>query len=160
MKRKALPVVFAALVVAILAAAMYLLHFGAYRLYIVHTGSMGNTIPSRSAVVVHKGQYHVGQVVSFTLHGETVTHRLVSIGSDGTITTKGDANRSADPWHPSTSNIIGGVVAAPRYLGWVLVYLFRTPTGGLSVILLLLCIWQSIRLGDVFDTPEAATESP
>lgn len=119
-----------------------------YKAYIVHTGSMGASIPSRSAVFVHEGQYHVGQVVSFALHGETVTHRLLGIRSDGTITTKGDANSSADPWHPAKSAIIGGVVVAPRGLGWVMQYVLHTPTGALSIFLFFLCFWWSFRLGD------------
>lgn len=112
-----------------------------YRLYIVHTGSMIPTIPPESAVVVREGDYHVGQVISFEVHGEVVSHRLLAIDPDGTITTKGDGNRTADPWHPPASAIIGGVVAAPRRLGYLLTYL-RLPLGAASIILALICLWQ------------------
>ena len=42
--------------------ALYLTGAVPYRVYVVHTGSMSPTIPSRSAVVVREGSYHVGQV--------------------------------------------------------------------------------------------------
>jgi signal peptidase I len=63
-----------------------------YRVYLIHTGSMGKTIPSGSLVVVREHQYHVGQVVTFVENDATVTHRLIAINADGIITTKGDAN--------------------------------------------------------------------
>lgn len=114
-----------------------------YKVYVVHTGSMDPTIPSGSAVVVRMHHYEVGQPVTFTINGTIVTHRLIRIDSDGGIVTKGDANSSADPWQTvTTSNIVGGVVAAPRYLGYALVYL-RQPTGLFSVLLLVLCLWQT-----------------
>lgn len=110
-----------ALVAFIALAALY--HFGPYKGYVIHTGSMGDTIPSGSVVIDRQHEYHVGQVVTYTINGMTVTHRLVGINADGTVTTKGDANRSVDPWHAPKSNIIGGVVMAPRDLGRVVVAL-------------------------------------
>ena len=112
-----------------------------YRVYVVHTGSMSPSIPSESAVVVREGDYRVGDVVSFTVHGAVVTHRLVAIRPDGTIRTKGDANRSADPWRVPARNVIGRVVAAPRRLGYLLTYA-KTPAGCASLALALLCLWQ------------------
>lgn len=124
-------------------AAFVLLETGKvpYRVYVVHTGSMSPGIPPESAVVVREGQYRVGEVVSFTEHGEVVSHRLEAIRPDGTIVTKGDANRSVDPWRIPTSNVIGGVVAAPRHLGYFLTYL-KTPQGAGSILVTLLCLWQ------------------
>ncbi len=133
------------------AAALLLYETGhlPYRVYVVHTGSMYPTIPSESAVVVRENRYRVGEVVSFTEHGEVVSHRLIAIRPDGTIVTKGDANRTIDPWHVPASNIIGGVVAAPRHLGYLLTYV-KTPAGAMSILLTLLCLWQIWALaGDV-----------
>jgi len=112
-----------------------------YRVYVVHTGSMTPTIPTRSAVLVRDDVYHVGQVVTFTEHGLTVTHRLIAIGADGLITTKGDANPTADPWHVPRSQIIGGVVAAPRQVGYWLEYL-KNPAGLASILLAFAVCWQ------------------
>jgi len=101
---------------------------------------MEPTIPTKSLVIVRKGAYHVGQPVSFVANGEVVTHRLVAINADGTITTKGDANETVDPWHPPASNIIGGVVAAPRQLGLV-VYVLRQPRTVLGLLLLVVAVY-------------------
>jgi len=117
-----------------------------YKVYVLHTGSMTPTVPSKSAVIVHEHQYHVGQVVTFTEDGETVTHRLISINAAGLITTKGDANATADPWHPPKSDIIGGVVATMPKVGYWLVYL-KSPLGAGSVLLAMLAIWQIWALG-------------
>jgi signal peptidase len=117
-----------------------------YKVYVVHTGSMSPTIPPKTAVAVHEHQYHVGQVVTFVENGQTVTHRLVSINADGIITTKGDANATADPWHVPQSQIIGGVVKTMPEVGYWLVYL-KHPYGLASVVLALLVIWQIWALG-------------
>lgn len=111
-----------------------------YKVYIVHTGSMSPDIPTKSAVVVNEGEYHVGDVISFKVHGMVVTHRLVAIHPNGTITTKGDADRTADPWHVRTSAIIGSVVAAPHLVGYYLTYV-RNPAGIASIIFGLICLW-------------------
>jgi signal peptidase I len=141
-------------VLALAAVAVWFACFSPYKVYIVHTGSMEPTVPVKSAEIVRVGQYQVGRIVSYRFHGEVITHRLVSIASDGTITTKGDANATVDPWHPSTSNIIGEVVAAPHEVGWWLTY-FKQPAGTLSAILLLMCFWLA---WEVFVEDESAPQ--
>lgn len=139
MKLLALPVLAGTLLV------IYLTGSVPYRVYVIHTGSMTPAIPSRSAVLVHVGSYHVGQVVSFRVHGETVTHRLVAINANGTIVTKGDADQSVDPWRAPRSSIVGGVVLAPHFVGFALLYL-RTAPGAASILLALLVLWQTVGL--------------
>jgi signal peptidase I len=129
------------LLVSVAAAVLYASGGLPYRLYVVHTGSMSPKIPPESAVVVREGRFRVGDVISFTEHGTVVTHRLISINSDGTITTKGDANRTADPWRVPVADIVGRVVAVPHRLGYLLMYL-RTPQGCASFVVALLCLWQ------------------
>lgn len=131
------------LVPFLLLASLVVLITGAasYRVYVIHTGSMSPNIPSGSAVLVHEGHYRVGQVITFTEDGLTVTHRLVSIDSEGIITTKGDGNPTNDPWHVPKSQIIGGVVVAPRYVGYWIMY-FKNPLGLASVLLAVLALWQ------------------
>jgi signal peptidase len=111
-----------------------------YKVYVVHTGSMSPTIPSKSAVIVKKGVYRVGQVVSYQSSNGVVTHRLIKRSSDGMLVTKGDANRTADPGAVSPSKVIGGVVAAPRMLGYWLMYL-KNPAGLASLLLTMICLW-------------------
>ena len=116
-----------------------------YQVYIVHTGSMTPTIPSRSAVLVEKGSYHLGQVISFRTQNGVVTHRLVKRSPDGTLITKGDANRTADPGSLRASQVVGGVLAAPRMLGYWLQYL-KNPAGIGSLAMTIVCFWLTYSL--------------
>jgi signal peptidase I len=125
-----------ALVAATVAVAARLIP---YTVYVIHTGSMTPTITPASAVIVHRGVYHVGQPVSYWRGDQVITHRLIAINPNRTITTKGDANSTPDPWHVPVANIIGGVVAAPPFLGWAFIYL-QQPPGFASVLLAILCV--------------------
>lgn len=131
-----------------------------YRVYVVHTGSMSPSIPSTSAVIVRTGEYHVGQVVSFETADGVVTHRLKAIRSDGVITTKGDANATADPYELTTKAIVGQVVASPRMVGYWLVFL-KNPLGLAVVLLGALVLWQlwSLASGDD-DADERGAQAP
>lgn len=131
------------LVLLVSTAAVVLYQAGdlPYRVYVVHTGSMSPAIPSESAVLVREGGYRVGDVISFVEHGTVVTHRLMAINPDGTIRTKGDANRTADPWRVPVGSIVGRVVAAPHRVGYLLTYM-KTPAGCASLVLTMLCLWQ------------------
>lgn len=127
------------------ALTLYLAGVIPYRVFVVHTGSMSPTIPSRSAVVVHEGSYRVGQTITFRVHGTVVTHRLIAIDVDGRLHTKGDANRSPDPWTVGRADVVGGVVLAPHFAGFALVYA-RTLPGALSLVLAVLALWQAAAL--------------
>jgi signal peptidase I len=124
-------------ILALIAAGVWFAAMSPYKLYVVHTGSMVPAEPVKSLEIVHSGQYHVGQVVTYRYRGGTITHRLIGINSDGEITTKGDANRSADPWHPPRSSIVGGVVATVPEAGWWLVFLRQPTTLGILVCFIL-----------------------
>ncbi|MHB1491705.1 MAG: signal peptidase I [Cellulomonas sp.] len=126
-----------------------------YKVYVVHTGSMSPTIPSRSAVVVNAGHYRVGQVATFTHNGELITHRLVARNADGTLSTKGDGNSSNDPWTIAPASVIGGVVTAPRMVGWWIVY-FKNPLGVATVLLLIATLWQIWSLAEMAGEPASA----
>jgi signal peptidase len=112
-----------------------------FKVYVVHTESMSPTIVPGSAVIVHEGHFQIGQVITFVESGQVVTHRLVSISNLGLITTKGDANPTTDPWHVPKGQIIGGVVAAPRYVGYWITYV-KNPAGFGSFLLLFFALWQ------------------
>jgi signal peptidase len=153
-RSKALPALLAPVAVATL-LGLYV--FGAipYRVYVIHTGSMSPTIPPRSAVLVREGRYQPGQVIAFRRPGGIVTHRLVSLNADGTLNTKGDANRSLDPWRVQRRDVIGGVVLAPHMVGFALVYL-RSPLGAASLALAFLLTWQTGGIARLARTPRVA----
>ena len=113
----------------------------------VLTGSMSPGIPVGSIVYVKTtdpAELQVGDVVTYKLSDSTyVTHRIAAIDTAaGTVTTKGDANDSADASPVSYGNILGRMVFHVPYLGYVSIYA-KTPIGiaalcGVTVIVLLL----------------------
>jgi signal peptidase len=111
-----------------------------FKVYVVHTGSMSPTIPSNSAVIVQKGVYAVGRVITFETPNGPVTHRLIERRPDGMLITKGDANETPDPGAISPSDVIGGVVAAPPLLGYGLTYL-KNPLGLASLVVAIFAVW-------------------
>ena len=67
------------------------------------------------------GSISVGDVVVFYPPGETeaVIHRVASL-EDGEVTTKGDANRVADPWRITLAGTTAyRMVAVVPFLGWL-----------------------------------------
>jgi len=118
-----------------------------YRFYAVRTASMSPTIPPRSLVVVRVGDYRLGQPVTFYRAGAVVTHRFVGRTPTGDLVTQGDANPTADASAVPPSAVVGGVVWAPRQLGYWVVYL-RSPLGLASVLVSIALLWQLAALGD------------
>jgi signal peptidase I len=118
-----------------------------YRLYAVKTGSMTPLYPAKSLVIVQVGSYRVGQVVTYVKDSGLVTHRLMAINANGTITTKGDANQTADPWHVKRSAIVGGVIYGLPMAGYWLVYL-KNPLGLGSLADLVVIIWLIFALAE------------
>ncbi len=119
-----------------------------YRLYVVHTGSMVPALRPGDAVLAAPAPSSVrpGEVVTFTvLSGpdSVVTHRVVSV-ADGLVSTKGDANRTPDPWTLHLSQVVGTAAAFLPHAGYLLVYL-KQPQGLASVVVAalgLVLLWQ------------------
>jgi signal peptidase len=114
-----------------------------YESLIVRSGSMGHAMPTGSVAITKLVDFKtvgVGDIVSFR-HPEAdlpTTHRIVDIDEqDGrrVLTTKGDANASADP-NPLVlgSGRIARVERVVPYAGY-LVRGARTPAGGLVLFL-------------------------
>jgi signal peptidase I len=119
-----------------------------YRIYVIHTGSMTPSLRPGDAVLDRPAPTTVaiGEVVTFGVNSgpdSVVTHRVNAIDADG-IKTKGDANRTPDPWTVKPSDVVGSKVATLPYMGYVLVYL-QHPKGIASIItttLALILLWQ------------------
>jgi signal peptidase len=90
----------------------------------VLTGSMRPTVsPGDLAITqgVPMSSLRVGDAIVFTPPTETqsVLHRIASRKGD-VITTKGDANSVADPWHVTLQGATGyRLVFVVPYLGWL-----------------------------------------
>ncbi|TFC24540.1 signal peptidase I [Cryobacterium sp. TMT1-3] len=111
-----------------------------YRAYVVRTGSMSPSIPPASIVIVEADHYEVGQVITFRRAGDRTTHRLMAVNDDATLTTKGDANDTVDPFTVPPAAVIGGVAAFVPNLGYLVVYL-QNPLAVGSLIMCVLSIW-------------------
>jgi hypothetical protein len=114
---------------------------------------MTPTIPSRSAVLVHKDHYHVGQVVSFETAAGIVTHRVVKRSIDGSLRTKRDGNKDNDVNVVQPVDVIGGAVVAPRELGYWIVYLENSLGLG-SVVATRVCVGLIWSIAMSFETPK------
>ncbi len=110
----------------------------------VLSGSMRPTLsPGDLAITqgVPIGSLRVGDVVVFTPPTETqqVIHRIASREGD-VITTKGDANSVADPWHVTLQGATGyRFVFVVPYVGWLTeLRSVGLMVAGLCVVLLIL----------------------
>lgn len=117
-----------------------------YDEFAVLSGSMKPKLQVGSLVYtkeVKESNFKKGDIVTFKLAKDTiVTHRIEEINSDGTYTTKGDANNTVDGATITKENIVGKYSFNIPYLGYVSIY-SKTPIGvavlcGLIVIVLLL----------------------
>lgn len=106
---------------------------------IVETPSMGTWAPVGTLLWVKPVAYasiRVGQVISFhppTAPGETVTHRVVAVHADGSLSTRGDINGAIDPWVLHRPDVLGRVEARWWYAGWVVHALPMLLLGGLAI---------------------------
>ncbi|MEQ6896266.1 hypothetical protein [Microbacterium sp. KR10-403] len=101
----------ATVIVAVFAAIPFVLStFLGYNFSTVLTGSMSGTVEVGDVVVTQDylgQQLTVGQVVGVENPAGRFLHRIVSVNEDGTYTTKGDANESADLFKPTGDDFWG-----------------------------------------------------
>lgn len=103
---------------------------GNFEVKIVKSGSMEPAIPTGALVVIKpQAAYVVGDVITFGEDSKTkvpTTHRIVGIdpptglGQGALYTTKGDANEEADPKPVANREVVGKVLLAVPYAGFVL----------------------------------------
>lgn len=92
--------------------------------YIVLSGSMEPNISTGSVIFVDTKDtdYKVGDVISYWIENQIVTHRIVKI-QERVCKTKGDANKTEDTFFVDTSQIIGKVKFKIPKLGYLISYL-------------------------------------
>lgn len=113
----------AAIVAVIVVAIIFQLSGG--RWFIVQTPSMGQAAPVGTLILdrpVAVSTLRVGDIITFhppTAPVEVYTHRIVTIDSDGVISTRGDANGATDPWSLHQDDLIGEAFSVLPRLGWL-----------------------------------------
>jgi len=110
--------------IALIAAYSILSAAGA-PFFAVASNSMTPVMQRGDLVVTSpRGELHVGDAVTFVMHDQLVTHRLVATGRQpNTFETRGDANPGNDPWTISTSDVVGKVQSIVARAGWPLLWL-------------------------------------
>jgi signal peptidase len=140
--------------------------YNGYRMYVVHTGSMAPAVMSGDVVLdgPATGPYHAGEIITFRHSDKTtdlVTHRI-ALFQNGKIQTKGDANRTADVWALSPSQVQGVFDMKLPRLGYLIVFL-RQPTGIASIFtggLALILAWELLNPSTPNETLPQAPQEP
>ena len=118
-----------------LGALMFAPAVAGYDRYVITGSSMGSTLPRGSVAyerAVPVADLRKGDVITYFHSGARVTHRIVSIGSDAhgrrLFRTRGDANRTPDPWRFTLDRRTQPVVRFHvPYAGFVLSALSMRP---------------------------------
>lgn len=108
--------------------------------YIVWSGSMEPVIKTGSIAYINErdiSNINVGDIVTYNLNENKVTHRIVEI-TDNNIITKGDANETNDFSPISKDQIQGKYIFSIPFVGYILNFL-QTAIGK-SIILCLIAI--------------------
>ncbi|MFQ6860858.1 MAG: signal peptidase I [Beduini sp.] len=121
----------------------------------VLTGSMEPTLPVGSmAFTKEQKQYAVNDIVMFEEDGVIITHRIIEQNNDHFIT-KGDANNTPDEKEITQEQIMGSVIMAIPYIGYLYIWL-KSPIGiiCLFVICAIWYIWTGRNRGAEDETEE------
>ena len=141
-----------------------------WRPYVVESSSMAPRIKVGDVILAapeHNPQKLLGRVTVFhdpdpNRTGDIKSHRVVAINSDGTLTTKGDANQSVDSVHVKVSGVIGLGRLLVRYVGLPLIWVQKGEW--LKFALLLASIWFAallvMRDRDEVTPPESEGNGP
>ena len=141
-----------------------------WRPYVVESSSMLPRIKVGDVILAapeHNPQKLLGRVTVFhdpdpNRIGSIKSHRVVAINSDGTLTTKGDANQSVDSVHVKVSGVIGLGRLLVRYVGLPLIWVQKGEW--LKFALLLASIWFAallvMRDRDEVAPPESEGNGP
>jgi signal peptidase I len=90
-----------------------------YGLYIVRSGSMTPALEVGDLIVTRPaGELQTGQIVTFTVNGETITHRIIAREGDR-LTTKGDANSATDSNQPRITDVQGAYFFKIPMIGYI-----------------------------------------
>ena len=118
----------------------------------VLSGSMEPAFSAGDMILItEKPEYQVGDVVTYQMGSQTVTHRIIG-EEDWQFLLQGDANNTPDIDPVEKEQILGKQVAVIPYLGWLISFL-RTPVGLVvlvfaGVVLVELPYWIGDKEGD------------
>ena len=133
-------------VIIVTTIVVIILFFAKIKPYVVVSGSMEPAIHVKSVCFVNENipleNIEPGDVISFRMNDNMlVTHRVTAV-SDGTCTTKGDANPIEDASPVTKNNYVGKTVFVVPKVGAVMILLHSTwgriAAGGIIALLFIL----------------------
>ena len=156
-----------AALVAVVGVVVYAWSNGV-RFYAVESGSMSPALRQGDLVVdaptAATTSYRVGDIITFhPTPGYTVTHRIVAVDAAG-ITTKGDANSTADLGKIPPTSVVGRTIAVVPYGGYVATF-FRQPAGIFALVLVIVVLYTAwgfvhVRKPDAPSGPDTESDAP
>jgi signal peptidase len=96
-----------------------------YKLIYVRSDSMTPIFKAGDLILITRPPYNLnpGDIITFQIKGEIVTHRIQTIENDGNIITKGDANKVTDDWGEYQIKKVAGIYRFKiPYLGYPIAY--------------------------------------
>ena len=143
MKKKIAGKITIGILVLILIGLGLLYFVPGYNLYLVRSESMTPAINMGDLIITGpvNGEVKEGDIITYDLNGELVTHRVLSIGD--TIVTKGDAVEDPDPWTVKDSSIQGTYLFKIPYVGYATKFI-QTKVGWFITIIIpamVLVVW-------------------
>jgi signal peptidase I len=96
-----------------------------YKLLYIRSDSMSPVFNAGDLICIVRPpeEIQVGDIVTFQIEGQIVTHRVIGINPDGSYETKGDASKSADDFGDyKITNIAGIYRFKITYLGYPIAY--------------------------------------
>jgi signal peptidase len=143
MKKKIAGRILAGLLALALAGLGFIYFVPGYNLYLVRSESMVPTINMGDLIITGPANENVevGDIITFDLNGELVTHRVFSIAE--TISTKGDAVEDVDPWTITSSSIKGSYLFKIPYVGYATRFIQTKVGWFISIIIpaMALVVW-------------------
>lgn len=152
--RNVLCVIAAAILIAALACLLLRI-----KPAVVMSGSMEPAFHVGSVVLIAKGrEAEVGDAIAFEIGGNYITHRIIGEDEGGWIT-KGDNNKTEDPWRVEKDKVDGKVILSIPLLGYV--FHFLTSKRGLIIsIAVILCLILSLAMSEIGDDDEEEKKKP
>jgi len=124
-----------AFVVAVIGVLATVPKNGNFKMLVVQTGSMEPKIPVGSLIISRKAaSYQVGDIVTYAMKNNFVTHRIVA-KENGNYITQGDANNEPDDNPVAPSSIIGKLWISLPFVGRFIAFV-KTPLGFSLIIVL------------------------
>lgn len=100
---------------------------------VVLSGSMEPTLSVNDVIIVREQEsYNVGDIVVYENGREMIVHKIIE-KNGATLTTKGDANNTAD--EPISTEAVKGKVAFSVPYAGAIVKVLRSPVGAIVIIL-------------------------